>query len=94
MPEVIGSVDFPSALARRADKAIYLGRLVQRMERPPAARGESVLTRGLGVYTLWAGPLMGFVALLLEFTVVVGMGGPMLGGEAQVARILATLAPA
>jgi len=36
------------------------------MTRPPHPPSESVLARGLGVYMLWVGPLMGLTALLPE----------------------------
>ncbi len=37
------------------------------MHRPPHPPGESIFARGLGSHILWAGPLMGLVALMTGF---------------------------
>jgi Ca2+-transporting ATPase len=37
------------------------------MRRPPYRPGESIFARGLGTHILWAGPLMGLVALMTGF---------------------------
>jgi Ca2+-transporting ATPase len=34
------------------------------MQRPPYPPGESIFARGLGLHILWAGPLMGLIALV------------------------------
>jgi Ca2+-transporting ATPase len=37
------------------------------MRRPPHPPGESIFSRGLGTHILWAGPLMGAIALMTGF---------------------------